>query len=108
VVLQRAAGNGDLAGAVGPVGAIDQDVRGRPGVGALVALDIGPGDLDVADVAGPRDDAAPGVIAAVTAHDVRLVQVAGDVIPADAVVVVDMAVRQDNVAVPAGQVNAVQ
>src|SRR5207244_13186016 len=55
-----------------------------------------------------RDDAAPGVIADVTAHDVRLVQVDVVVIHADAVVVVDMAVRQDNVAVPAGQVNAVQ
>ena len=51
VVLDRAAGDGDLG--VRAAGAVDEDVRGRRAVLALVALDVATGDLEVAHLARP-------------------------------------------------------
>src|SRR5439155_22847710 len=103
VVLQGAAGDGHLAGAIHAAGAVDQHVGRRCRVGRHVALDVAAGDLDVAHVALAADDTALSAIADVAARDVRLVQIDIVVIDADATVLVEVAIADDDDAVAHGQ-----
>ena len=107
-MLNRTAGNGHFTCPVRTVRAVDQDVCSRRRLGAHIAFDVATGDVNVADVAGSRHDAAPAIIADVAAGYVRLVQVDVVVKNTDAAVLVQVTVGNNQVAVVAGQMDAVQ
>ncbi len=105
VVLDRAAG--DRRFRQRPVGRIEQDVRGRGSVGAHAAFDIASADLHVTHFAAARHHAAAVAITDVAADDVRLMQVDVIVVDADAAVLIDVAGRDQHVAVALDQMNPV-
>src|SRR5690606_7303339 len=91
------------------VGRIEIDVRRSRAVGsAHVAFDVAGADLQVADLAAPRHDAAAVIVRDVASHDGDLMQVHPVQKHADPAVVVQVAVGDLHVAVAFGDVNRVQ
>src|SRR5687768_12943842 len=72
----------------------------------MIRLQIAGADVDVANIAAARHDAAAAAIADVAADDVRLVQRQVIVKNPDAAVVIDMAVADEDIAVTVDQMNA--
>ena len=107
-MLDRTAGYRHLSCPVRAVRTIDQDVCGRRSFGAHIALDVTACDMDISNIAGTRYDAAPVVIADVTACYVRLVQVDVVVINTYAAILVNMTIGNYQVAIIICQVDAMQ
>ena len=82
-----------------PSPAVEEHVGGGLGLRIEVVLDVVAANLQVADLAADDLDAALLAVADVVAVDVRLVQVDAVEEDADAAVVVDVAVGDDDVAV---------
>src|SRR5262249_1476935 len=104
IVLDRVAADGNLG--VRAAGAVDQHVRGRRPLLALVALDVAAGDLEIPHLAGLAYNSAAVAVADVAAGDVDLMQVDRVEKDTDAAILVDVAGGNDRVAVAAGEVNA--
>src|SRR5262249_21621516 len=105
VVLNRASRNRDFR--VGAAGTVDEHIGGWFALHALVALDVAAGDLEVPHLAGLHHNPAAVAVADVAAGHVDLVQVDAFEEQADAAILVDVAVRDDDVAVAPREVNAV-
>ena len=73
----------------------------------MVGLDVAGADVQVADFAADGDDAAAEIVADMTADDVGLVLVHAVEEEADAAVAVEVALRDDDVAITLGEVDAV-
>ena len=104
-MLYRAAGNGDLSD--GTPRCVDQDVRRRRGLLAHISFNVAVADLKVSDVSTPLHHAAPGVIADMRIADVYLMQVHMVEEYSDSTIFVNMTVGDDDITVPACQVDAV-
>ncbi len=104
-VLQRAAGDGDFADGATP--GVQFHISCGWALRVMVIFDVAGTNLDIADIATPRDDAAAVIVTNMGADDVRLMQVHVVVENADARVVVEIARADDDVPIRLGEVNRV-
>ena len=69
-MLDRAAGDCDLAGSILAPRAVDEDISGRWRMRAHVAFDITTGDVYITHISGARDDSSTLVVTDVAGSDI--------------------------------------
>lgn len=98
----------DFCMAVLAFSTINQDIRCRLRLDAHVRFDIAPADLKIAEITFSDDDSPSGIVADMTSDDVNLMEVHIVQEDADATIFVNVAMAQNDVAVPLVQSNTVE